>query len=344
VVLGPDGAPKAIVRRSRNAAHRLIEEFMLAANEAVATYFESRALPTVYRVHGQPKEEKLQMFVDLAETFGYELDVDAAGRVSASALNLFLHRVEGRPEQRALNHLLLRSMMQAAYSAENIGHFGLAAESYLHFTSPIRRYPDLVVHRLLKEHWARGGRVLPEREREKEAEHLEQVAVHCSERERAATSAERDIDAYYAAALMKDHVGERFRGTVASVAEFGLFIELSDPFVQGLVRSETLGGDWSLDQERHRLVFGHRRSFGIGDTVEVEVSNADVLTRRIDLRLVEEGVALDYSATPGTLPRPARPGGSRPERGGPPKRGGSGKPPPKGGAGKPKQKHQRRGR
>jgi ribonuclease R len=169
ILLGADGEVSSIEKRPRNVAHRLIEEFMLAANEAVARYFDSRALPTVYRVHGQPKEEKLQAFVELAGAFGYEIDLDKAGRISPIQLNAFLHRVEGKPEQRALNHLLLRSMMQAVYSSENIGHFGLAAESYLHFTSPIRRYPDLIVHRLLKEHWARGGRIDPHAEARRRA-------------------------------------------------------------------------------------------------------------------------------------------------------------------------------
>jgi ribonuclease R len=290
IALDEHGQVRSIQKRPRNVAHRLIEEFMLAANEAVARYFDTRALPTVYRVHGSPKEEKLQMFVELARAFGYDIDVDQAGKVSAAELNAFLHRVEGRPEQRALNHLLLRSMMQAVYSAENIGHFGLAAESYLHFTSPIRRYPDLIVHRLLKEHWARAGRILPEPVRRRQAGELQVLAAHCSERERAATSAEREIDAFYAATLMQGSVGKRFAGTIASVAEFGLFVEIADPFVEGLIRAETLADRWRFDAEKHRLVIGSgTRSYGVGEKVEVEVESANPITRRIELRLVEGG-------------------------------------------------------
>jgi ribonuclease R len=323
VSLDETGGVQSISKRPRNVAHRLIEELMLAANEAVARYFDSRALPTVYRVHGSPKEEKLHAFVELAKAFGYDIDVDQAGRVSAAELNAFLHRVEGRPEQRALNHLLLRSMMQAVYSAENIGHFGLAAPSYLHFTSPIRRYPDLIVHRLLKEHWARGGRVLPEPIRAKEGQELQTLAEHCSERERAATSAEREIDAFYATKLMERHVGERFSGTIAAVAEFGLFVELNDPFVQGLIRAETIADRWKFDPDKHRLVIGDgTRSYGVGDAVEIEVQSANPITRRIELSLVEGGRV---------VPVPPRAPGTRayapPRRDRPDSRGPGGKPP-----------------
>ncbi len=230
------------------------------------------------------------MFAELAGAFGYDVRLDGQGRVSSDALNDFLERVSGKPEQRALHHLLLRSMMQAVYSAENIGHFGLAAESYLHFTSPIRRYPDLIVHRLLKEHWAHGGQAPAKNVREQQAETLEGVAVHCSERERAATSAEREIDAYYAASFMTSRVGQTFDGTIASVAEFGLFVELDAPYVQGLVRAETIGDHAEFDPERHRLVFGRGggRAFSIGDRVRVTVASADPVLRRIDLALADQ--------------------------------------------------------
>ncbi len=301
VKLGPSHQVAAIERRPRNDAHRLVEEFMLAANEAVARQFGALGLPTVYRVHGQPKEEKLRAFAELARAFGHDIPVGEGGRIGVAAINDFLERVEGRPEQRALNHLLLRAMMQAVYSSENIGHFGLAAPSYLHFTSPIRRYPDLIVHRLLKSHWARGGKVPSERELTREAELLEELAVHCSERERAATAAEREIDSYYAASFMVQHVGKRFRGTVSSVAEFGLFVELDEPYVDGLIRAETLGTNPRLDERAHKLIFGRgeARSFGVGDVVEVEVTSADPVLRRIEFRLVENGKLVEHE-------RPAR--------------------------------------
>lgn len=288
ILLDDEGRPSAIVRRPRNAAHRLIEEFMLAANEAVANYFEKRVLPTVYRVHAAPDEKKLEAFVNFAQAFGHVIDADDAGKVSAGEINAFLHRVEGKPEQRALNHLLLRAMMQAVYSSENIGHFGLAAPSYLHFTSPIRRYPDLVVHRLLKRHFARDGEKVSEGDRQAEEEALESTAIHCSERERAATNAEREIDAYYAATFMVGREGERFKGVIAGVSEHGLFVELLDPWVEGMVHAETIGANASFDQERHRLVYGGQRAYGIGDAIDVELLQANPITRRIDLLLVEK--------------------------------------------------------
>ena len=153
ILLSDDGTVSEIVRRPRNDAHRLVEELMLAANEAVARFFDARGLPTVYRIHDVPDEEKLEAFAQLARTHGFELSPSP----SAADLNSLLQKLAGKPQQKALNALLLRAMMQAQYSPDNIGHFGLAAPTYLHFTSPIRRYPDLMVHRLLKEHWARGG-------------------------------------------------------------------------------------------------------------------------------------------------------------------------------------------
>src|SRR5437899_4633925 len=212
IVLADDGTVKEIVRRPRNDAHRLVEEFMLAANEAVARFFDARGLPTVYRIHDQPDEEKLEAFAQLARLHGFEVPAQP----TPAALNELLLQLEGKPQQKALNALLLRAMMQAQYSPDNIGHFGLAAPTYLHFTSPIRRYPDLMVHRLLKEHWARGGEPMREAERRAQEESLEAIAAKCSERERASMKAERDIDAYFAAPFMMDKVGAEYEAVVAA--------------------------------------------------------------------------------------------------------------------------------
>jgi ribonuclease R len=203
------------------------------------------------------------------------------------ALNALLERFKGHAQQRALNQLLLRAMMQAVYSPENIGHYGLAAEHYLHFTSPIRRYPDLVVHRLLKEEWARRQGDAVKRTPEP---HLEEMAALSSERERAAMEAEREIAAFYAALFMEDKVGERYAGVVAAVVEFGLFVELEKWFVEGLVRAEELGGAFELDPVLHALVDARSgRAFRVGDEVEVEVVSASPARRRIELALVEGG-------------------------------------------------------
>jgi ribonuclease R len=280
IVLAEDGTVAGIVRRPRNDAHRLVEEFMLAANEGVARFFDVRGLPTVYRIHDEPDEEKLEAFAQLARLHGFELPPDP----KPGDLNELLKKLEGKPQQKALNALLLRAMMQAQYSPDNIGHFGLAAPTYLHFTSPIRRYPDLMVHRLLKEHWARGGDPFSEKEREEQEAYLAGVAAQCSERERAAMKAERDIDAYYSAMYMLDKVGEEFDGVVAGVSERGLYCELVDVFVEGLIPAEELGESVELDPELQRLRVGKSGlSYGVGDELRVRVVSADPARRRITL-------------------------------------------------------------
>ncbi|MBI5069826.1 MAG: ribonuclease R [Deltaproteobacteria bacterium] len=302
VVLGPEGQVASIEKRPRNRAHRIVEEFMLAANEAVARHFGERQLPTIYRVHGLPDEEKLDSFRELAQAHGFQVP---EGPLSPAALNALLHRIQGHAQQRAMNQLLLRAMMQAIYSPENIGHFGLAAESYLHFTSPIRRYPDLIVHRLLWEGWAGG-----ERTRERE---LTEAALLSSERERAAMQAEREIQAFYAALLLSAHVGERFPGVVASVAEVGLFVELGPWFVEGLVKTETLGDGFAFDPRLHALAEPRSgRAYRVGDAVEIEVAAASPARRQVDLLLVEGGRTLRS----GDLSAAGRGQRGREERGG----------------------------
>ena len=299
IVLGDDGRVVGIERRPRNVAHRIVEELMLAANEAVARSFGGRELPTIYRVHGLPDEEKLDAFRKLARAHGFEVP---EGPLGPKQLNALLHAIEGHAQQRALNQLLLRAMMQAIYSSENVGHYGLAAEHYLHFTSPIRRYPDLTVHRLLKEVWAGRPRRGPEEE-------LEDVAVLCSERERAAMQAEREIAGFYAALFMQDKVGQRFPGVVASVVEFGLFVEIEPWSVEGLVKSEDLGPDWDLDPDLHALVQRRTgRSFRVGDRIEVELTASSPARRQIDLALVEKGKARRKAET---VPRGDRKAGAK---------------------------------
>ena len=335
VVLDDKGHVKALERRPRNDAHRLVEEFMLAANEAVARFFDVRGLPTVYRIHDAPDEEKLEAFAALARTHGFE--VPAGNEMTPSVLNRFLAQVEGKPQQKALNSLLLRAMMQAVYSPDNIGHYGLAAPTYLHFTSPIRRYPDLMVHRLLKEHWARGGQTLRQHEHDEQEAMLAGVAAQCSERERASMKAERDIDSFYAAMFMMDKIGLRYQAVVASVTDFGLFCEMKDIFVEGLVPSEDLGEGVTHDQVLHRLKVGSSgKSYGVGDELEVEVVSADPARRRITLGVAgrvakppkspkaEGWFTEDDLARPGTTPKapklpPRGRPGARPSQPSPPR-------------------------
>ena len=334
IVLDEQGRVAEIARRPRNDAHRLVEEFMLAANEAVARFFEVRGLPTVYRIHDQPDREKLDAFAALARSHGF--DLPAGEELTPRVLNDFLKAVEGKPAQKALNSLLLRAMMQAQYSPDNIGHYGLAAPTYLHFTSPIRRYPDLIVHRLLKEHWVRGGRPLRDPEREEQEAYLAGVSAQCSDRERAAMKAERDVDNFYSALYMQDKVGEKFKAVVSGVADFGLFCELEEVFVEGLVPAESLGAGVELDKEMQRLIVGSSgRSYSIGDEIVVEVIAVDPARRRITLGLAEKGVAAAGQwLTPEDIvpsstsrskprrqaPRAVAPSPRRPPRGSPPGR------------------------
>jgi ribonuclease R len=301
VVLDEDN-PRLVrdVRKSKadpevRGAYQLVEEFMLAANEAVARFFTERDLDTVWRVHAKPNVERLEEFATLAAAYGIEIDPSKAqdSRVLSSALK----DIEGKPFQKPLNFMLLRSMKQATYDVSNIGHFGLGAPDYLHFTSPIRRYPDLIVHRLLKFHLrkegaASGGTSHPA---PPPRDMMQAMAAESSGHERRAAEAEREVKDMYRAYLMRDRLGEELDGVVSGVMGFGLFIECDTPFVEGLIKTESLGGEgYQLDDKTMRLV-GRRsgRAFALGDRVRVRVVNVSVARRRIDLELVAGGTPGD---------------------------------------------------
>jgi len=280
--LDESGRPVRMVRRERKESHRIVEDCMLAANEAVAAYFQERELPSVYRFHAEPDPDKLAAFGELARAHG--LSVPGKGEPTSRELNLFMRGLVGHPGQRALNQLLLRSMMQAVYSPDQVGHYGLGAEEYLHFTSPIRRYPDLLVHRLLRAEWERGRRQRPGRELDLELDSLRRMAEHSSERERAAMKCEREVNALYACLLMEDRVGEEFAATVASVTDFGLFVELDTEHVEGLVRADDLGPG-------HRLVVGALvwptgRRVQVGQALTVRLAGVNVQRRQMDFDVV----------------------------------------------------------
>ncbi len=280
VMMGEDGWPARMEKRERKESHRLIEECMLAANEAVAKFFQDQGLPSVYRFHGEPDEQKLEAFAMLAQAYGFKLRIEDG--VSSKELDAFISQLEGHPEQRALNQLLLRSMMQAVYSASQVGHYGLAAEHYLHFTSPIRRYPDLLVHRLLKAFWSRKGKARSEASLEREEAHLEELAAQSSERERAAMQVEREVISFYATLLMKDRVGEEFDATISGLAEFGCFVELDTEHVEGLVKLESIGIGGKLDKLVHSLVFPDGRKIRVGQKCRVRLSSVSPERRQID--------------------------------------------------------------
>ncbi|HEY1333079.1 MAG TPA: VacB/RNase II family 3'-5' exoribonuclease, partial [Myxococcaceae bacterium] len=280
--LDEQGRPVRIARRERKESHRIVEDCMLAANEAVAAYFQERGLPSVYRFHDEPDPDKLSAFAELARAHGFT--VPGKGEPTSRELNLFMRGLVGHPGQRALNQLLLRSMMQAVYSPDQIGHYGLGAEEYLHFTSPIRRYPDLLVHRLLRAHWERNKRKRPERELERELDELRRMAEHSSERERAAMKCEREVNALYACLLMEDRVGEEFAATVSSLTDFGFFVELDAEHVEGLVRADELGPG-------HRLVVGalvwpSGRRVQVGQTLTVRLAGVNVQRHQMDFDVV----------------------------------------------------------
>ncbi|MBL8935016.1 MAG: ribonuclease R, partial [Archangium sp.] len=254
--LDDKGLPVKLVRRERWESHRLVEECMLAANEAVAREFREAGRVTVNRFHGEPDEDRLSAFLTLLGAYGIKIP---SGKIGSKQLNQILKELEGHPEQKALHQLALRSMMQAVYSSETSGHYGLGAEDYLHFTSPIRRYPDLLVHRLLK-HWWKTKRELSDAE----LEELESMAQHSSERERAAMLVEREVNALYSCLLMKDKVGESFAATVSSLAEHGFFVELDDLYVEGLVKGETVYPDFEFDQSTYRITYSNGREVKVG--------------------------------------------------------------------------------
>ncbi len=288
VVLDLTGRTENIVRTVRTLAHRLIEEFMLAANEAVASFLTDRQAPHLYRVHEPPSLEKLQAFQGFLAHFNYGLTLSGDG-VSARELQALLSEVEGKPEERMINQVLLRSMKQAHYDPENLGHFGLAAERYCHFTSPIRRYPDLVVHRVLREVLSHGGR-LPAGRRADLERRLPGIGEQTSALERRAMEAERQVIDLKKCQFMADRVGEEFPGFVSGVQAFGFFVELAEFFVEGLVHISSLEDDfYHFEEERHRLVGeSRRRVFQIGDPIRVRVKNVSTERREIDFALAGE--------------------------------------------------------
>ena len=354
-----NGLMKGVTRSERNIAHRLIEEFMLAANECVASYLEKKHIASLYRVHEKPDPKRVYDFETIAATFGYSLGVGALpvkrvqfksdrrehqrGGRQAKTLELpqevhitprmyqkLTQKLAGKPEERILSYLMLRSLKQARYSAENEGHFALAAATYTHFTSPIRRYPDLIVHRILK------GVLRDSHEREEggvsvgvsEGEHpeapspwskrqefamrknasdhvqpqraplggpipeasLEEIATESSLSERRADEAERELVEWKKSKFMEQHIGDDFDGLIVSVTKFGMFVELNDLFIEGLVPLATLHGDHFLYHENTRQIIGQRtrKTYSLGDPIRVFVDRIDARQKRIQFGVVEE--------------------------------------------------------
>ena len=300
IEFGEWGEMTGVTRAPRNIAHRIIEEFMLAANEAVALHLEQSGAPALYRIHETPDPKRVLEFEEIAAHFGYSLGVGAipvekfpivdrrrdgskvrkdillpgaALSLSSRSYQKLVSKLEGKPEERILNYLMLRSLKQARYSAENLGHFALAASTYTHFTSPIRRYPDLTVHRLI---------------RAQPASSLAALAEECSQTERRAAEAERELVEWKKVKFMAERLGEEFKALIISTARFGFFIELEDLFVEGLVPIDSLPGDRYGYHENTRQIVGQRtrRQFAIGDEVRVVLERVDAVERKLHFSLV----------------------------------------------------------
>ena len=275
ILVNKTGRPVDIILRQRGVAERMIESFMLVANETVAEHFARLNLPFLYRIHEEPKAEKVQKFIDYASTFGVRV-YGTADSISQSALQDIMKAVHGQPYEEVLSMMLLRSMQQARYSEHNHGHYGLAAEFYTHFTSPIRRYPDLLVHRMVRDY----GCSL------KIAEHFEQVipgiASQSSSRERRAIEAEREVEAMKKAEFMEEFVGEEFDGIVSSVVKFGLFVELSNT-VEGLIHVANLPEFFHYN-ERNLTLQGEKSGvvFRVGQRIRIKLVRSDKATGEID--------------------------------------------------------------
>ncbi|MEQ8141537.1 ribonuclease R [Enterococcus sp. LW22] len=295
ILVEPDGQPTDILLRSRGVGERLIESFMLAANETVAEHFNKRNFPFIYRIHEQPKEEKMQRFFDFASALGIVVR-GTKGTITPKDLQKVIENVEDKPESAVINTMLLRSMQQARYSEDNFGHYGLAAEYYTHFTSPIRRYPDLIVHRLIRSY----GQDPSEANQTYWENELPEIAEHSSKMERRAVEAEREVDAMKKAEYMMDKVGEEFEGIISSVVKFGLFIELPNT-IEGLIHINELKQDYFHFIENHLALVGERTglTFKIGQKVRVKVIKADPEERAIDFELIdaEEIVPLERPKT-----------------------------------------------
>jgi ribonuclease R len=254
---------------------------MIAANEAVARFMEEKGIPFIYRIHEPPKKEAIDEFRRFISQLGFKMGKESDH--SPKEFQRILSEVKGRPEERVINEILLRSMKWAKYSAKNSGHFGLASDAYTHFTSPIRRYPDLIVHRLLK-------RVLSKKEVKIPEEILGKKADHLSNRERVAMEAEREILDRYRVRFMRDKIGEEFDGIISGVAAFGFFVELKNIFVDGLVRVTSLHDDYYQYHEKRYCLVGERthKTFRTGDRVKVRVERVDVERRHVDFGLIEK--------------------------------------------------------
>ena len=277
--------PYDVVLRERGVGEKLIEDFMIAANECVATHIYFMNLPFIYRVHEYPKEEKIRSFLTFVSSLGYSVNGNIKD-VKPTTMQKILAQLEDKPEFKILSSLLLRSMQKAVYKSENLGHYGLASSCYTHFTSPIRRYPDLSVHRLLHTYLFDGKIDMPTIR--KWEERLVYIAEHSSEKERASVDCEREVDDMKMAEYMEKHIGEEFEGMISSITSFGMFVELPN-LIEGLVPLRDMDDFYHYDEERMSLT-GERShvKYSIGDEVIVKVVRASKEDKTIDFEVVRK--------------------------------------------------------
>lgn len=282
VVLNQEGEPTDIQRVLRLESHRLVEDYMILANETIAQRASRMKMPFIYRIHDAPAEDRLETLADFAGSMGVRFKPSKDPR----AFQRLLAQVDGRPEEDLLSTVMLRSMKQARYSVEDVGHFGLASRHYTHFTSPIRRYADLVVHRLVKRAYIDEERVSQD-----ELPRLEDAARVASQQERVAVDAERDSIDLKKAEYMERHLNDEFDGTISGVTSFGFFVLLDQVFVEGLVHVNALGDDYYVFVDEQYALIGEnsKRRFRLGDRVRVRVAAVNRAERKIDLMLVEGG-------------------------------------------------------
>lgn len=288
IILDSQGHPIDIVLRQRGLGEKLVESFMLAANETVAAHFHELKVPFIYRIHETPKPEKMLNFMEILSSIGLQVKGNVHN-VKPKMLQDILKEVAGKPEETMVSTMLLRSMQQAKYAADPLGHFGLGAEDYTHFTSPIRRYPDLLVHRLIRFYREKG---LETEEKDHLSEKIPEIALHSSQMERRAVDTERDTDAMKKAEYMADHVGDEFEAVVSSVTKFGMFVALPNT-VEGLVHINEMHDDFYEFLEKQMALVGRKtkRTYRIGQPIKVKLLSVDVDQKEVNFKIMNPQAA-----------------------------------------------------
>lgn len=283
--LDEKGKPVDVYLKERKEAHLLVEDFMLLANKKVAHYFskyhdKTLKVPAVYRIHDRPEEERLEKFKNMASKFGYKFDMKTPKQISSS-LNKVMDKIQGKPEQNLLENLALRSMAKAEYSTNNIGHYGLGFEDYTHFTSPIRRYPDLMVHRVLQQ--------MLDKKPQFNEDDLKEKCRHCSQQERNAMQSERDSVKYKQVEYLSERVGEEYEGVISGVTQFGVYVMINENYCEGLVHQSTLTDDkYFFDEDEMAMVgFNKGKKYRLGSPAKIVVVATDLEQRQVDFEMVE---------------------------------------------------------